>query len=192
MPLPRFLRLPSQRQAALLEVAQRHLAREGRDRASYNQIIAEAGLSKTSAYLYFDGREDLVCAVIASVVSRLEAVLGAWAPVMDEAAFWALLSAQSERLQQHLSTHPEDLAIVASLRPAEWPQAQAWLLGLMENARALGVLRSDVPLAVMAAVTRAVLTTLDELAIEALREGHAVDSGLVVSLLTNLWRGAGR
>jgi AcrR family transcriptional regulator len=188
MPLPRFERLPVERQAEVLGVAQRHLAREGRSQASYNQIIAEAGLSKTSAYLYFDGREDLVRAVLARVVARLEAVLGPWTPVESAAAFWAQLTTQSAALREHLATNAEELALVSELEPNEWPQAQAWLEAMLENGRALGVVRRDVPAAVMREVTRAVFNTLDGLAVAALRSGGAVDEALGRSLLEGLWR----
>ena len=190
MVLPRFERLPPERRAQLLEVAQKHLARDGRSGASYNQIIADAGLSKTSAYLYFDGREDLVRAVVGAVVARLEAVLGAWEPVTSEEAFWSELSAQSAALRSHLVTHADDLAMLATLEPGEWPQAQVWLEAMLENGRAVGVVRRDVPAPVMAAVTRAVFSTLDGLAVEALRAGVAVDEALGRTLLEGLWRGA--
>ncbi|MDX2013676.1 MAG: TetR/AcrR family transcriptional regulator [Myxococcaceae bacterium] len=187
MPLPRFERLPAERRSAILAVAQRHLAREGRSGASYNQIIAEAGLSKTSAYLYFDGREDLVRAVVARVVARLEAALGRWAPVDSARAFWAQLEAQSAALRAHLASNAEELAIVAALEPNEWPQAQAWLDAMLENGRAVGVIRTDVAPLVMAQVTRAVLSTLDGLAVEALQAGHAVDEAQGRTLLEGLW-----
>jgi len=188
--LPRFERLAPERRAQLLAVAQRHLARDGRSGASYNQIIADAGLSKTSAYLYFDGREDLVRAVVGAVVARLEAVLGSWKPVTSEDAFWSELSAQSAALRNHLVTHADDLAMLATLEPGEWPQAQVWLEAMLENGRAVGVVRADVPAPVMAGVTRAVFTTLDGLAVEALRAGVAVDEALGRTLLEGLWRGA--
>ncbi len=189
MPLPRFERLPEERRAALLGVAQRHLAHHGRAEASYNQIIAEAGLSKTSAYLYFDGREDLVRAVVAAVGARLEAVLGAWRAVTTEVEWWAQLAAQSAALRAHLATHADDLATVASMEPDEWPQAQAWLDAMLENGRVVGVVRRDVPAQVMTAVTRAVLTTLDGFAVEALRAAEPVDEALGRALLEGLWRG---
>jgi AcrR family transcriptional regulator len=189
MPLPRFERLPQARQDALLDVAQRHLAGAGRSGASYNQIIAEAGLSKTSAYLYFDGREDLVSAVVARVLRRLVAVLGPWTPVGDVSAFWRQLSTQRAALQRHLATHPEELAIVAQLEVTPWPQAEAWLEAMVENGRALGLVRREVPREVMAKVTRAVLTAIDGVAVEALRAGTPFDGSLSESLLGGLWRG---
>jgi hypothetical protein len=189
MPLPRFERLPQARQDALLDVAQRHLAGAGRSGASYNQIIAEAGLSKTSAYLYFDGREDLVSAVVARVLRRLVAVLGPWTPVGDVSAFWRQLSTQRAALQRHLATHPEELAIVAQLEVTPWPQAEAWLEAMVENGRALGLVRREVPREVMAKVTRAVLTAIDGVAVEALRAGTPFDGSLLESLLGGLWRG---
>lgn len=190
MVLPRFERLPAERRAALLAVAQRHLVRDGRSGASYNQIIADAGLSKTSAYLYFDGREDLVRAVVRAVVERLEAVLGAWPPVTSEEAFWNQLSTQSGALRGYLATHAEDLAMLSMFEPGEWPQAQRWLEAMLENGRAVGVVRGDVPAPVMASVTQAVFTALDGLAVEALRSGAPVDEQVGRTLLEGLWKGA--
>lgn len=190
MALPRFERLPPERRAALLAVAQRHLARDGRSGASYNQIIADAGLSKTSAYLYFDGREDLVRAVVSAVSARLEAVLGAWQTVTSEEAFWSQLATQSAALRSHLATNAEDLALLSMFEPGEWPNAQVWLEAMLENGRAVGVVRADVPAPVMAGVTRAVFTALDGLAVEALRSGETVDEHLGRTLLEGLWRGS--
>ena len=91
MPLPRFQRLSSQQRSAILDVARRQFAAHGADTASYNKIIEAAGISKSSAYQYFDGREDLLGAVLADLRDRLAGLLGDWSPAPSEQALWQQL-----------------------------------------------------------------------------------------------------
>ncbi|WP_128643244.1 TetR/AcrR family transcriptional regulator [Streptomyces sp. SS] len=84
MPLLRFDRLPAERQESILTVARRHFADHGTEAASYNKIIEAAGFSKTAAYHYFDGWEDLLAAVLDGVLGRLLGALGPWTAARDE------------------------------------------------------------------------------------------------------------
>ncbi|WP_433790181.1 TetR/AcrR family transcriptional regulator [Actinoplanes sp. CA-252034] len=123
MPLPRFDRLAPEARAAILAVARAHFARDGRDGASLNRIIADAGISKTSAYHYFDGKDDLFAAVAADTTARVVAALGPWTPVRTADELWKQLSAGSARLSGHLREHPDDRAVLAAGPPAPGPSA---------------------------------------------------------------------
>jgi AcrR family transcriptional regulator len=121
VPLPRFERLAPGNRAAILAVARSHFARDGRDGASFNRIIADAGISKTSAYHYFDGKDDLFAAVAADTAARVTAVLGPWQPVRTGDELWARLADGSGRLLAYLREHPDDRAVLAAAAPGAGP-----------------------------------------------------------------------
>lgn len=190
--LPRFQRLPDPRRAEILAVARRHLARDG-EAASYNQIIAEVGISKTSAYLYFDGKADLVAEVRRQLFERLAALLGPWRATGSVARFWAQLDAQSRALQQHLAEHPEELAILAQRPgPDEDEPFAAWFVGLVDEGLALGIIRSDLDKPLLLAATKSLFRCLDERGIAALVRGEALDREPGWQLLRGLWSAPGR
>lgn len=190
MPLPRFERLPEERQRHILAVATQHVAQVGPAAASYSQIVAEAGISRTSAYLYFDGKDDLVAEVYRGLGARLTRALGAWSAADHAEGFWSQLRATSAALQRHLVDHPDDLALLASA-PAELGQdfGQPWLEAALHDGRRLGVVRDDVPAPLMLAATQAVLRVGDEHVITAMLAGQPADDTPVWSLLRGLWSG---
>lgn len=75
MPRPRFLKLPPERRAEILDVAARHFAESGFTGASLNRILEEAGVSKGAAYYYFDDKGDLFATVVEQAWDEAEAVL---------------------------------------------------------------------------------------------------------------------
>jgi AcrR family transcriptional regulator len=66
MPRDRFLNLPAEDRARLLDIAMTEFAERGFERASLNEILAKVGLSKGSYYYYFDDKEDLFATAIES------------------------------------------------------------------------------------------------------------------------------
>lgn len=193
MPLPRFQRLPAQRRAHILEVAQGHLAEHGPERASYNRIIAAAGISKTSAYLYFDGKDDLVGEVVRGVCDRLESALGAWQLVEREADFRAQLKASSETLRTYLVEHPDELAVMAKFSAgAEIPALDPWIAEMLSNGGELGLVRKDIDPTLLHAVTKSVLRAVDEWVLAAMVDGDERDSEQAWQLLAQLWAPPGR
>ncbi|MER5772371.1 TetR/AcrR family transcriptional regulator [Streptomyces sp. NPDC001985] len=198
MPLPRFHRLPPERREQILAVAQRHFAGQGPETASYNRIIEAVGFSKTSAYQYFDGRDDLLAAVLDGVHDRLLAALGPWPGTRDTAEFWDRLEAGSRALVTHLRLHPDDLALAgAALAHRGTRRWLGWFTAVVENGQRLGVIRTDTDQDLLVAVTAAVFRAADEWALAALgpsaENGPAPDTAVrdtgrqVWSLLHGLW-----
>ncbi len=185
--LPRFRRLPQARRAEILAVARSHFARDGLERASYNQIMADAGFSKTSAYLYFDGKGNLIETVRVDLAMRLNALLEPFEPQRSKAAFWRALHAASERLRQHLADDAIDLALLRHFAESLGPDSShAWFEAVLTNATALGLVRKDVDRRLMLAATKALFHVIDREAIRALSSGEAVSpEGWV--LLRGLW-----
>ncbi len=175
MPLPRFNRLPAENRAAILAVAQEHFARDGKDAASFNQIIAEAGISKTSAYHYFDGKDDLFNAVLAGAAQRILNTLGPWQQVSTVDDLWAQLEAGAATLWRYAQDNPADRAILATAQVTEPDQ---WVRHLVGNADALGLLAKGTDRDLISALTDSVLHALDQWA---LRHGEMPDVRLFLS-----------
>ncbi|MBL1076495.1 TetR/AcrR family transcriptional regulator [Nocardia sp. 2] len=188
MPLPRFTRLPTAEQRRILDVAQRAFAADGIEAASYNQIIAAAGISKSSAYNYFDGRDDLLRAVLDGVAARLTEALGPWTKVATPAEFWQQIKAAEFRLRAHIDTRPEDLALID---PAFLLGAQstfvAWIRDLVDNGAEIGLVTVECDRDLLVQATAAVIRAGDAWAAAALREGRDLDPDQPWNLIRNLW-----
>lgn len=183
MPLPRFERLAPSSRAAILAVARTHFARDGRD-ASFNQIIADAGISKTSAYHYFDGKDDLLAAVAADATRRTLSALGPWTEVTTEEALWDQVLQGTHRLVSHLRDHPDDRAVLALASP---PGTSPWVEHLVDNGLRLGVIDPHPDVELITLATVAVIGAADTWALNRpdVRD-DAIPSALGV-LLRRLW-----
>ncbi|WP_415960502.1 TetR/AcrR family transcriptional regulator [Streptomyces sp. 021-4] len=194
MPLPRFHRLADDRQRHILDVARGHFAQHGPDAASYNKIIESAGVSKTAAYQYFDGKDDLLATVLDGVRDRLLAALGPWEPAESGSAFRARLDDGSRALLAHLHEHPEDLAL-ADLAIGRAGEAQwlGWFEAVVDDGQALGLIRTDLDRSLLVAATAAVMRAADTWTLARLRSGNGQDTaqiaGQVWVLLAGLWNG---
>ncbi|MFE6839950.1 TetR/AcrR family transcriptional regulator [Streptomyces sp. NPDC057705] len=205
MPLPRFDRLPAERRELILGVARRHFAEHGAEGASYNKIIEAARVSKTAAYHYFDGREDLLTAVLDGVLARLLDALGPWVPARDGAGFRSRFDSGSAALAAHLREHPEDLALAdAAIGRTHGGPWLDWFGALVADGQRLGVIRTDVDHGLLVSVTAAVIRAADAWALarmttgtetrtEPLAEGADFPEGEISaqlwSLLHGLWGG---
>ncbi|MFE3542261.1 TetR/AcrR family transcriptional regulator [Nocardia sp. NPDC059177] len=191
MPLPRFTRLPAEEQRRILDIAQLKFAEDGVDHASYNQIIAAAGISKTSAYNYFDGREDLLYTVLDDVAARLAAVLGTWHYADNAAEFWWAVHTVEARLIDHIATHPADLALIdPAFMLREQSVFLAWIAELVDNGTAIGVVTVDCDRELLVTATAAVIRAGDVWGAAQLRAGRTPDREQAWTLVRNLW-GAG-
>jgi AcrR family transcriptional regulator len=183
MPLPRFDRLPPEARAAILAVAREHFARDGRDGASFNRIIADAGISKTSAYHYFDGKDDLFGAVAGDVTARILAVLGPWTEAATPEALWERFAAGSGRLLAHLREHPGDRAVLtAASRPPG--TGDPWITAMVANGVRIGLVDPGPGPEIITAATAALIGMADAWALG--RPGDDVMPALRV-LLERLW-----
>jgi AcrR family transcriptional regulator len=184
MPLPRFDRLAPNVRAAVLAVARTHFARDGKDAASFNQIIADSGFSKTTAYHYFDGKDDLFAAVVADTVGRTLAVLGDWIDVTTADALMEQVADGAHRLAAHLREHPDDRAVLAAA-PAE--HTNPWIEQLVGNGLRIGLIDPYPDPELIGMATAAVISTVDTWALH--RPGKLDDSlpQTLTLLLGRLW-----
>ncbi|RZU49354.1 TetR family transcriptional regulator [Krasilnikovia cinnamomea] len=184
MPLPRFDRLAPSARAAILTVARAHFARDGKDAASFNQIIADAGISKTSAYHYFDGKDDLFTAVAADAADRALAVLGPWTEVDSAQALWEQIATGANRLAAHLRDHPDDRAILAAARP---DGHHPWIDQLLDNGLRLGLIDPHPDIELITLATAAVIATVDAWTLDRSDELHDSLAPTLTLLLSRLW-----
>ncbi|GLW09430.1 hypothetical protein Misp01_45590 [Microtetraspora sp. NBRC 13810] len=186
MPLPRFDRLPADARAAILAVARAHFARDGKDAASFNQIIAEAGISKTSAYHYFDGKDDLFAAVVADAGDRTLAALGPWADVATEGELWAQVTAGTTRLVAHLREHPDDRAVLAA-QPYHDPAGRSWIHRLVANGLRIGLIDPHPDAEPLTVATIGLFDALDAWALDRQDEPIPSVAETLTVFLARLW-----
>lgn len=154
---PRFSRLAPERQQAILDVAADEFAEHGFDSASYNRIIERAGISKGSAYYYFEGKDDLYATVLETSLAGLVDRVGAWTRPGDAEAFWRQFRSayfgmldfvagdeRSARLLRGMSQARANPKLQEVWRRFEAPLA-AWLGGVLADGRKVGAVRTDVP-----------------------------------------------
>ncbi|MCL4554242.1 MAG: TetR/AcrR family transcriptional regulator [Actinobacteria bacterium] len=187
MPSPRFSRLPPERRSKILAVAREHLARDGIEGASYNQIIANAEISKTTAYMYFDGKRDLAAEVVRDVYARLGEVMGPWRATESSDLFWEQLAVTSDALRRHLLAHPDDLALLAQPETVGVSELDVWFGQMLDDGIALGVIRTDVERPLLLAATVALFRVIDEWELAALSCGESIDPAPAWRLLRGLW-----
>ena len=196
MPLPRFARIPDDQRRAILDVARHEFATHGATTASYNKIIEAAGISKSTAYQYFDGRDDLLDAVLADLRDRIASLLGDWPSAPSETAFWHQLNRDGAQLHRHLADNVDDLALVDDASARALPDGSdagtRWLEQVIANGRDLGIVRTDTEPELLLASTAAVMQSVDRWAIEKIRENPEFSSSELEQgyrLLAALWSG---
>lgn len=166
MPNPRFHKLPSEQQKAILRAALDEFATHGFNAASLNRIIDTAGMSKGSMYYYFDGKEDLYAHVARVELRRMFDTIGPF-PVPaapDPDTFWSTLEAYYVRIMSALGASPQLAALardwVAASVSSTLQQAQkemeAAIVPWFERAIQAGqrgrAVRKDVPAGLLIAI----------------------------------------
>ena len=157
MPLPRFEKLDQPRKDSILAAAVEEFAEHGFAGASYNRIIAGAGISKGAMYYYFADKDDLYSTAMRSALSRWMQVLGFPFDADDAASFWAACETMYARSLRFMLEDPRNAALCFGI-----VNAKARLEGhpvllelnermleltnvLVERGRAVGAVREDLP-----------------------------------------------
>lgn len=162
----RFDNLKPERQEAILRVAAEEFAERGYVGASINRIIERSGMSKGSVYYYFDDKADLFTTVLERSIERLMEDIG-WLSLEVVAAdeFWDTileLTHQSVdyvarddwwirlgRAYHRLMSEARHEAPVERLAEV----ARGWWRTIISRGRDLGVIRTDLPLELLVAIT---------------------------------------
>ncbi len=170
MPLPRFAKLPAEKQAVILDAARNEIVDRGFADASMNRIIAAAGISKGAMYYYFADRDDLMAAVVHDVGDRFEAevIAAVGGPEACE-DFWPCIERGLIVAAQHLGADPQALALGnafhsgASLATIQelHTRVAGWIEKLVVLGQTLGAVRTDVPTSTLVAATTGLVTAVD-------------------------------
>jgi AcrR family transcriptional regulator len=171
MPRQRFYHLAPQERRRLVDIATRHFATEGFERASLNEILAEAGISKGSYYYYFDDKDDLFATALESAVDDLMARLPLpaleklqaaefWPTVERFVASWASsLDVSSDLFQAALQLTESQRQ---SPRFAQMLEKSATVYrALIAPGRRLGCIRSDISVDALVRLLQASDAVLD-------------------------------
>ncbi len=198
MPRPRFTTLDPQKQQAILEAAADEFSRAGFDGASYNQIIARAGISKGAMYYYFDDKADLYLTIVDNLNERLLERIGALDPYDDARSFWTAVRSLTIRMFAFLAEEPRLAGIAKSLLNAAGgplskalasyiEQAQVFILELLESGRELGAVREDLPLPLLAHLLSGLGEAFDRWLITRWHELNAADFAVLPDQIVELY-----
>lgn len=162
MPRPRFHALPPARRAEILAAAADEFSRYGLEGASYNRIIAAAGASKGAMYYYFDSKDDLLLTLVADLAERCAEAIGGAGEFRDPAGFWAEVRALGARAVAFFLADPRVAGLARRLiqaSPESQPgraiagytrRAEAFTAELLRRGQAVGAVRRDLPLELLA------------------------------------------
>lgn len=162
MPYPRFNKLAVEKRTQLLESAAQEFARYGFADASVNRILDKAHMSKGAAYYYFEDKVDLFCTVIQYTMERLKLVdTQLDVATLTPETFWpTVATAHREPLLRSF----EQPWLFAAIRAAGQLSSDArkqeplatlaqhivsYALSFVTRGQELGLIRSDVPVALL-------------------------------------------
>lgn len=174
MPRTRFSKLDPTRQQAILNAAAEEFTRSGFEKASYNNIIKRAEVSKGAMYYYFDDKEDLYLTVVRRAIERIVALFDTIPDATDSDGHWQ----QTEEIYRRMLALMQENAMAGSLalgyvrarphiqRAGElddiYRQARRWFERILARGQAVGAVRVDLPMGLLVAMTAALAHTVDE------------------------------
>lgn len=100
--------MPLERRKRLFSIARKEFATHGFSRASLNRILAEAGMSKSSFYHFFDDKSALFLACLDEVVGEVVAIVTAIRPEeLTARNYWEKARWVTRRIADMLLDHPD-------------------------------------------------------------------------------------
>lgn len=179
LPLPRWDRVEPEKKQAILAAARAEFIQNGLARASYNQIIEASGVSKGAMYYYFEDREDLLVTTFEDALQPVAALAALPEQVESAEAFWAMLGARTVDAMAWLDGRPELAALARALHEGlrgasrtEGPMARlnaallGWIVRLLQLGTAVGAVRTDLPLDLLARLAFQVGVAMDSWMVE--------------------------
>ena len=173
MPLPRFQRLAEDKRTQLLEIASSEFSSKGFEGASLNEILAGAGLGKSSYYYYFADKEDLYATCAEHALAQLLPELPELSLAeLTPKTFWPALEEFAGEAIAIAVRHMPALTFFRHMQPM-WkqptPRFQALatqfavpLVEMIKVGQALGCVRTDLEIDRLLPLIRAADAALDE------------------------------
>ncbi len=199
--------MPAERRRRLFAIARQEFARHGFSRASLNRILAEAGMSKSSFYHFFDDKSALFLACLEDVLGEVVGIITALRPeALTAESFWAEARAITERIAAMLLDHPDladtgrmfyrSLADSASCPfigdEAANPAARImqgvreWLATMIRRGQALGVVRTDLDASLLTELVLATGMAVDNWALARWEALPAADKERLPAIVLDL------
>jgi AcrR family transcriptional regulator len=158
MPFSRFGKMSSEKRERLLTIAAQEFAAHGFEATSFNRILEEAHIGKSSAYYYFEDKADLFCAVVEYCVDRLQlSASGVDVTTLTAETFWGRLTELHSQPLLRAQQQPWLFAAARAVNrlPPEMLEreplaslAQRLMAGMgtmIKRGQELGLIRSDLP-----------------------------------------------
>lgn len=169
MPRPRFSKLPEDKREWIIEIAAKEFAAEGFEGASLNRILEQAGISKGSAYYYFDDKADVFLTVVQRYLLEMANTIEAL-PLdqLDAENFWECLSVQYRQQWTYAYERPWLLgAVKAATKLSKkslanealisvFNQVMGWMIAIFKRGQEVGAVRTDLPDDLLFALIQAV------------------------------------
>lgn len=173
MPRNRFDRLAQARRDEILDAAARHFAASSFAEASYNQILEDAGLSKSSAYYLFESKADLYATVLERELSSLSSSLPLPLPPTDPSSFWSSVRDWLAAALSFLAAHPRTAALLSRYIESRQRSAvpdldhaieatfRSSLVAMLSAGQEVDAVRTDLDMTLLASLAGGALSILD-------------------------------
>ena len=157
MPLPRFEKLEEPKKASILAAAAEEFGDRGFEGASYNRIIARAGISKGAMYYYFADKDDLYVTVLRTALTIWFTEVIKPFDAADAEAFWRECEAIYARSLRFMMRDPANAALCLSITNARMryeghpillelnDRMTEFTRALIAQGKAVGAVREDLP-----------------------------------------------
>jgi AcrR family transcriptional regulator len=156
----------------LFAVATEAFVRDGYERASLNAILAKAGVGKSTFFYYFVDKEDLFASMIEAAVARIVPAVGRFELPASPRHFWRQGRAFIERWGHAAASEPGFLGLLRAMQPLRRTASSrlAQVMGevrlayraLLVRGVQLGVVRDDIDVDTLIALTDAIDVALDD------------------------------
>lgn len=173
MPFSRYAKMPGEKRERLMTVAAQEFAAHGFEAASFNHILEEAQIGKSSAYYYFEDKADLFCTVVRYCMDRLQlAPSDEDVTSLTAETFWSELAKIHDQPLLRAQEQPWLFGVVRaaerltreSLQREPLAQLARYLSGyvianvgtMIKRGQELGLIRTDLPDDLLIAWFRAV------------------------------------
>jgi AcrR family transcriptional regulator len=179
MPRPRFNKLPEDKREWIIEVAAKEFAAEGFEGASLNHILEVAGISKGSAYYYFDDKADVFLTVVQRYLQEMAGTIeDLKLDTLNADNFWERVAEQFRQQWAYAYERPWLLGAVKAAAKlskkalanegliAVFNEVMGWMLAIFKRGQTVGAVRTDLPDDLLFALIQAVDDVNDRWLIE--------------------------
>ena len=190
----RLQRMSEERRDRLFLSAAEEFETQGYDTASLNRILERAGIGKSSLYYYFDDKRDLFGQLLRAVVERFMRHIGGFdSRTLTVESFWPEIEWLFLKGVDFFEDHAWSVRVgqlFYRLRAQEkgggttgsaLSVAEAWVADLLRRGMTLGVVRTDLPEALLVPSVMALVEVCDRYSIEHWRDYGPIERRALVA-----------